>query len=204
MMGSLMPTMSARSVTGNPQILYGGSAGNLDSAVWRQVRDRGRAGGDPTLVWIEWCAARVACANERCTHLYGTVGCQLDVQENWGAANPAMGRRISVEWIYGERRAMTADEFARERLGWWEDPEETVGGLPLEVWSVCADPKSELDEVECWAVALATHSTVWRAPCSVTDSSTRGSVFAARSRICSRGSHVRRPQLSGRWARSVW
>ncbi|RMH79005.1 MAG: terminase, partial [Actinomyces sp.] len=37
--GSLMPAMSARSVSGNPQILYGSSAGQLQSSVLRALRD---------------------------------------------------------------------------------------------------------------------------------------------------------------------
>lgn len=153
MMGSLMPTMSARSLHGNPQILYGGSAGKIHSEVWRGIRDRGRAGGDPTLVWLEWCAERGDCATTRCSHLPGVPGCQLDDEEKWQRANPALGRRISVEWIAGERRTMTPTEFARERLGWWEDPEESAGlGVPLDAWRECQDRTSQLAAVEALAV----------------------------------------------------
>jgi len=134
MMGTIMPIMSARSVTGNPQILYGSSAGKAEADVLRGLRDRGRAGGDPGLVWVEWCAPVVPCADERCFHDAGTPGCTLDDQEQWRKANPSMGRRISVEWIASERRTMSADEFARERLGWWEEPASSVAGLPLPLW----------------------------------------------------------------------
>ena len=50
-MGSLVPTLRA---VRDPQLLLAGSAGMVDSAVWRSYRDRGRAGGDPRLGWLEY------------------------------------------------------------------------------------------------------------------------------------------------------
>jgi hypothetical protein len=134
-MGSLLPTLSARP---NPQVIYGSSAGKTDSNVLRAVRDRGRAGGDPSLVWVEWCAPVVACDTERCDHRPGTVGCALDNRELWRQANPAMGRRITEAHIEAERRALPAEEFARERLGWWDEPTGVGGGMPLTLWESVA------------------------------------------------------------------
>jgi hypothetical protein len=37
-------------------------------------------------------------------------------------ANPAMDRRITAEFIRRERAALPPEEFARERLGWWDAP----------------------------------------------------------------------------------
>lgn len=153
-MGSLMPTMSARSITGNPQILYGSSAGKADSDVLRGVRNRGRAGNDPSLAYIEWCAPITPCADERCPHWPQTPGCVLDDVEMWRRANPALGRRISIEWIAGERRSMTPEEFARERLGWWEEPANAVAGLPLNLWAASAT-----DDVPGTPLALAADVT---------------------------------------------
>ncbi len=130
-MGSLLPTLSARP---NPQVIYASSAGKTDSHVLRGVRDRGRAGGDPSLVYIEWCAPVAACVDDRCDHRPGTPGCALDDIDAWRQANPALGRRITVEHIEAERRALPAEEFARERLGWWEEPPGQVAGLPLNLW----------------------------------------------------------------------
>lgn len=159
-MGSLMPTMSAKSMHGNPQILYLSSAGHPASAVLRAIRDRGRAGGDPSLAYLEWCAERKPCADVRCDHHYGAEGCQLDDIENVRAANPALERRISVDFILAERRGMPAAEFARERLGWWEDPqdadEEDEDELDVaEKWARCLDESSTIDKIEAWAVAPA-------------------------------------------------
>lgn len=138
-MGSLLPTLSARP---NPQVIYGSSAGKTDSNVLRAVRDRGRAGGDPSLVWVEWCAPVTPCGADRCDHRPGAVGCALDDRDLWRRANPAMGRRISEEHIEAERRALPPEEFARERLGWWDEPTGAGGGMPLTLWeSVAAKAK---------------------------------------------------------------
>lgn len=135
--GSLLPTMAAKSVTGNPQILYGSSAGQVDSAVLRSIRDRGRRGGDPSLVYIEWCAPEGTCAKgERCDHRPGTEGCAADDMEQVARANLALNRRISVEYIEGMRRTMPPEEFVREFLGWWDEPIEAGSGLDMEKWEL--------------------------------------------------------------------
>lgn len=131
-MGSLLPTLSARP---NPQVVYGSSAGKCDSNVLRGVRDRGRAGNDPSLVYVEWCAPVVPCASDRCDHRPGAEGCALDDVEAWRMANPAMGLRITQGHIAAERRALPPEEFARERLGWWEEPVGAAAGMPLNLWA---------------------------------------------------------------------
>jgi hypothetical protein len=119
-MGALLPTLSARP---DPQVLYGSSAGLLDSAVLRGVRDRGRRGGARRLTYVEWCDdLGGACAEKLCDHDEARRGCRLDDRRRWGRANPAMGRRITEDYIEAERGALTPAEFGRERLGWWDDP----------------------------------------------------------------------------------
>jgi phage terminase large subunit-like protein len=138
-LGALIPTLSARP---NPQILYGSSAGLADSAVLRNIRDRGRKGGDPSLVYVEFCAPQGGCAQPMCEHAPGADGCALDDVENWRLANPALGKRISVEYVAAERRALPPEEFARERMGWWDEP---LGDAPisLDKWLACVDPESK-------------------------------------------------------------
>lgn len=148
-MGALMPTMSAR---GNSQITYGSSACQLSSAHLRKVRNRGRAGGDPSLIYIEYCApggwGTTPCAagddcdhgetpgcsyptcreGLECSHLYGVEGCALDNEEHWKLANHSLGRvrangtGITYDYVRAERRTLDPTEFGRERLGWHEDP----------------------------------------------------------------------------------
>jgi hypothetical protein len=139
-MGSLLPTLSARP---DPQVRYGSSAGLESSGILRGIRARGRAGGDPSLGYLEWCAPVGGCVSDPCTHLLGVAGCALDDPEMWRLANPAMGRRLDASRIAAERRALPPAEFARERLGWWEDPAAEGGAtIPAEWWVACQDRSS--------------------------------------------------------------
>lgn len=136
-MGALLPTLSARP---NPQVVYAGSAGDSTEAadVLRAVRDRGRAGGEPRLFYAEWCAEKRSCASGSCDHRPTTAGCVLDDEGLLAQANPALGVRLSIDTLRAERRALPPAEYTRERFGWWEDPEESVDGIPVEVWAECA------------------------------------------------------------------
>jgi hypothetical protein len=151
-MGSLLPTLSARP---DPRVYYGSSAGLLSSDVLRGIRDRGRPGGDPSLVYVEFCAPENACADERCDHQRDTEGCAADDPEQWRKANPALERRISIEYVRAERRALPPEEFVRERLGWWEDPIAGDSGIPAADWSACADRAAALDAPVVLALDVA-------------------------------------------------
>ncbi|HVV37597.1 MAG TPA: hypothetical protein VHC63_13390 [Acidimicrobiales bacterium] len=168
MIGSLFPTLSARP---NPQAIYGSSAGFASSEVLRALRERGRPGGDPTLSYIEWCAEQRPCAVEQCDHRPGVaVGCALDDMDLVRQANPALDRRITRAYIRAERLSMPVREYMRERLGWWEDPEESVDGIALDKWHACADADSEIEDGIVFAVSVAydlTWSTI--AAAGVTD-----------------------------------
>jgi len=137
MMGALLPTLSAKD---DPQVRYLSSAGIATSEVLRRLRDRGRAGGDPSLAYVEWAAADGGCATEDCDHALEAVGCALDDVDNWRAANPALGRRITEDYIAAERRALPPAEFARERLGWWDEQGSTFTAITVAAWQGCASP----------------------------------------------------------------
>ncbi len=145
-MGALMPTLSVRP---DPQQVYGSSAGLAESAVLRGVRDRGRARSSARLAYLEWCAEAV-CAEPGCEHALGAPGCALDVVENWQAANPLLGRTrrngtgLTVEYIRAERQALPPDEFARERMGWWDEPaEQAERPIRPDVWARAATADAE-------------------------------------------------------------
>lgn len=133
--GALVPTLRARP---DPQVVLAGSGGLLVSDVWRSYRDAGRAGGDATLAWLEWCDPsdphNRGCAARDCSHVYGVEGCALDDRVRWRACNTALGRRITEETLASDRRRFPWDEFARETLGWWDDP--IAGGAVIDpaVW----------------------------------------------------------------------
>jgi phage terminase large subunit-like protein len=155
MMGSLLPTLSARP---DPHVRYGSSAGLRESEVLRNIRDRGRAGGDPSLVYLEWSTEPGGCARPDCDHKPGTAGCQLDDVAMWQAANPALGRRIGVEYLAAERRALPPLEFARERLGWWEEVPQFGDDaiIPETAWASRLEPESELPDGAPVAFAVDT------------------------------------------------
>jgi hypothetical protein len=136
-MGALIPTLSARE---DPQILYGSSAGLGSSDHLRNLRARGRKGGDPSLVWAEWCAPggwdEPPCKlGRKCTHVVDTDGCALDDESLWLLANPALGKRITYEYIRAERRALPPEEFGRERLGWFDLPATEERPVSVADWA---------------------------------------------------------------------
>ena len=129
MMGALIPSLSARP---NPQYWMLSSAPTASSKVLHAMRARASKGESPRLFYAAWC-------NEQGTD-----------PDDWGAisrANPALGGRISPEFIEAERAAMPLPEFLRERLG-IPDP------LPED--SAARDPKIPAD---AWA-ATVTYDSV--------------------------------------------
>ena len=133
--GALAPTKNARP---NAKSLVMSSAGMIDSQQLRYYRDIGRV-GYPRTSYTEWCGlsavpdSGVACSSA-CQHAPGTPGCVLDDVEEWHRANCALHRRIEVSTLEDARGEMTWDEFAREIVGWWDEPK---GGtvIPMSRWA---------------------------------------------------------------------
>ncbi|MCX4474823.1 hypothetical protein OOK41_31680 [Micromonospora sp. NBC_01655] len=147
---ALMPTMSARP---NPQVVYASSpplTGETGEVMFA-LRRRGDPGAprgeddppwtqDPALGYRDWGLAGDL------DHLDKV---DLGDQRLWAATNPALGIRISLEHIAREFRAMSPEDFGRERLGIWP---RWVGGAEPEwqvigeaEWSDAQDPASQLD-----------------------------------------------------------
>lgn len=135
---ALMPTLSARP---NPQLWYTGSAVDqlvhANGLVFTRIRNRGHAGNDPSLAWFEWSvdpdvynADPPAVAQDR---------------RYWAVANPAMGIRITSEYIANEQRSLDARGFATERLGVGDWPDLSEGAdqvIASSTWEGLADPRS--------------------------------------------------------------
>lgn len=138
MAGDIVPTMAAR-IGG--QTLYLSSHPHRSSTVLRGIRDRGRA-GDPSLAYVEYRSQPGRCAlGDGCDHSRGVPGCQLDDPAAWAEANPSL--RITDDAIRHERRTLTPLVFARERLGWDDDP-AAAGDDPVAVaWGGVADRAAE-------------------------------------------------------------
>ena len=134
-----MPTMSA---VPNPQMWYTASAGHPDSIQLAQVRNRGIAGTDPSLMYAEWSV-------EFCPDLCPNVKARRcpfhdrrDDPRSWARANPGMGIRISQEHISREHVKMPASGFDRERLGIgdWPVGEMSYAVIPKAKWDGCIWP----------------------------------------------------------------
>lgn len=127
--GAIMPTMSAMSITGNPQIMYFSSAPHLDSEQLRKILKRGREGLAKRLCYLEWCTR-----NPKASY---------DDLESWYDANPALGIRIAEEFVRTELESMEENEFARERLGIVEELDALETVVDMDMWSELADPMSK-------------------------------------------------------------
>lgn len=126
---ALVPTLSARSIEGNPQLCLTGTVPKPGErgAPFTSLRDRGRAAFDNNkgvarnLTWGEWSAGRQL---------------PVDVDERvaltqdralWAASNPALGRRISEEFLESEIDMFIndpeqgLDAVFREIILIWED-----------------------------------------------------------------------------------
>jgi hypothetical protein len=101
MMGALLPTLSARD---NPQLWYTSSAPMSTSVVLHNVLERGRSGDAGRLFYAEW-------SNDD--------GTPLEDRDAWYRSNPALGIRITEDFVENELAALSSmpEEFERERLG---------------------------------------------------------------------------------------
>lgn len=97
-LAALFPVLSARP---NPQLWYAGSAGELHSTVQGRLVRRCEA-KDIRLVYYRWALPENA---------------DPDSPKSWARVNPAVGRRMTIDFIATEQRAMSIAKFARERLG---------------------------------------------------------------------------------------
>jgi phage terminase large subunit-like protein len=141
-MAALLPTLSSRP---NPQIWYLGSAVDQwvhdNGMVFARVRERGHAGDEQRLAFMEFSHDA-----DNPSHV---TEAEASDPEVWAQANPALGIRISTEYIADERRAFGGDirSFAVERLcvGDWprtDGQEEQV--IAAENVAACLDVESEV------------------------------------------------------------
>lgn len=123
-MAALLPTMAARSISGNPQVWFTSSAGMRDSTLLASLRKQGREKKVERLAYFEWAADPSAASD--------------DVQA-WYEANPSLGALISEEFVQDEydtlaRETGSDEEFRRERLGIWDDDLDGTGAIDADAW----------------------------------------------------------------------
>jgi hypothetical protein len=135
-MGSLLPTLAA---VPDPQVLTASSGGLPQSEVLRDKRDRGRAGLSPRQAYMEFgdpdpngggCAAGV-----ECSHAKSATGCALDDEDRWARIMSALDVRVDRDTIRSMRQALSPEEFAREFMVWWDEPDDFIAdGLDPQAW----------------------------------------------------------------------
>lgn len=138
--GAVLPTLSTRP---DPQIIYAGTAVDQriheNGVVLSRVRHRGMEGTDQSLAYFEWSADF-----ENPEQIPEAAA--IDPEE-WTKANPALGVRITEDYIAREQATLDSRSFAVERLGVgdWPDPEgDGAQVIPREVWKSCLDPESQI------------------------------------------------------------
>lgn len=152
---ALIPVLSARTwmTEGGPQIWYTSSpplaqidaskedkVGKSAGMPMYRLRERGLAGGDPTLCYRDWAACDAT--------LDDLSGVDLDDRMLWQRSNPALGIRLSADWIANtERKQMTPIGFARERLCLWPPTPKTLMNAVLDpaAWAGLLDVGSRID-----------------------------------------------------------
>lgn len=131
-MGAMVPALSARTMTADGpgvQIWFTSSAPHADSQTLHGLVRRGRhAEPDDQIMYAEW-------GNE--------PGIALDDPAALAAANPALGIRITPEFVQDTERLVLPDhEYLRERLGVAEEPDSGARVFGPGVWAACEDVNS--------------------------------------------------------------
>lgn len=138
-MKALFSTMSAKSVSGNPQIWYFGTPPE-DPAAWLYgLRKDGETGKD-RLAYFDWGLGEVDLAAPMALRL-----AQYGDRELWYQANPGLGIRISEDFCEDELSRLR-EGFASERLGLWLPPADETGLLDHKMWAAMSDPSSRRAE----------------------------------------------------------
>lgn len=144
--GALLPTLSARP---NPQVWYTGSAVDQEvhehGVVLARIRERGHRGDDPALAYFEWSAA---------DSLADITPALATDSASWALSNPALGIRITSEYVGREQRSMAPRTFAVERLGagdWPRTDSDAEKVIDLDAWRACLDIASAPENPVCFA-----------------------------------------------------
>lgn len=126
---SFIPAISASL---NPQTIYMGTPPDptVTGTVFRGIRDKAIKGETTTTAWFEFSV--------------GEIGDVAD-KRRWFECNPALGRRIQISTIEGEFEQMSADTFARERLGWWTPVvvHKLDYAIPADLWDACVSEEEK-------------------------------------------------------------
>ena len=144
---AIMATLSA-SATGNRQIIYTGTPPypGCPGDVFRRRRTVSIESAGKRDAWHEWSVAGDSIKDIK-----------VDDKTLWYACNPALGIRLSEDFTEEEMRSMSADGFARERLGWWSPvlTESADYIIPVDVWDSCMSADKKPDGKTAYGVKIS-------------------------------------------------
>lgn len=140
---ALLPTTSA-APTGNPQWIYTGTVPgpNASGEIFTRMRTTAQGDSPGAMCWHEWSPDPDRKVD-------------LDDRDLWAATNPALHTgRLQEKVILGERKTMSDEGFARERLGLWPANAGATRAISPVSWTetIAAPPD---DGVRCFAVAFS-------------------------------------------------
>lgn len=144
---AIMATLSA-STTGTRQILYTGTPPypNCPGTVFRRRRSNCMTEPGPHDAWHEWSVE-------------ATAADQINVTDStlWYMTNPALGIRLSEDFVKEEQKSETVDGFARERLGWWSPvlTEANDYAINHEDWEACGSLKEKPEGKTAYGVKFS-------------------------------------------------
>lgn len=134
---AIMATLSA-SATGTRQIIYTGTPPypRCPGEVFRRRRKVCTSDPGKHDCWHEWSVSAKSVE-------------EINIADTtlWYMTNPALGIRLTEEFTAEEQRSMSADGFARERLGWWSPVivEQIDYAIPESIWNECATEETRPD-----------------------------------------------------------
>lgn len=141
---AIMATLSASS-TGTRQIIYTGTPPypGCPGEVFRRRRTVCLTDPGKHDAWHEWSVAAESVQ-------------EINAEDRslWYNTNPALGIRLSEDFTEEEFRSMSADGFARERLGWWSPLLEHKEDYAIDqrVWDACASDEEKPDGKTAYGV----------------------------------------------------
>lgn len=141
---AIMPTLSA-SATGTRQIIYTGTPPypGCPGNVFRRRRKICTEDPGDHDAWHEWGVT---------SDSLDTLN--IDDTGLWYMANPALGINLTESFTEQERRTLTADGFARERLGWWSPvlEHEADYAIHAPAWDACVSTDQRPDGKTAYGV----------------------------------------------------
>lgn len=134
---ALTPVMGARP---NPQLWYGGSAGTRRSVIQGRLIRRAERNAK-RLVFYRWALNDEADPAD---------------PRSWARVNPAVGRRMTIEWLESEYDGQSPDKFAHEHLGQGDYPREEGEDwvVPRLIWDRATDATSSMKGPVVFAPAV--------------------------------------------------